>query len=144
MRIFMDANVLFAAAVSPDGRSAALFLLAAQGLCTLFTSPHAVTEARRNLEARYPDALERLEHLMHIATVVPEAASPRVAWARRQSLPDEDAPILAAATEAGVDVLVTGDRTHFGPLFGHTVGGVRVLGLADMLSRLSPGKKGGK
>lgn len=143
MRVFIDANVLFAAAISPDGRSAALFLLAEQGFCELLTSPHAVTEARRNATARYPDALKRLERLLHNATIVPEAAPSRAAWARRQGLPEEDAPILAAAADAGADVLVTGDRTHFGHLSGHTVGGVHVLRLADTLN-LVLGRKGGE
>ncbi len=133
MRIFMDANVLFAAAISPRGRSAALFLLADQGSCALLTSAHAVTEARRNLEGRYPDALERFEHLVRTATIVSEAAPSRVAWARRQGLPEEDTPILAAAADAGADVLVTGDRAHFGPLLDHIIGGVQVLPLADTL-----------
>ena len=62
MRVFLDANVLFAAAISPEGRSAALFVLAEHRACTLLTSAHAMTEARRNLEGRYPNALERFEH----------------------------------------------------------------------------------
>ncbi len=44
MRVFMDANVLFASAISPQGRSAALFILADQDACTLLTSTHAITE----------------------------------------------------------------------------------------------------
>lgn len=142
MRVFIAANVLFAAAISPEGRSAALFLLGERGLCELVISPHAVTEARRNVEARYPDALGRLERLLRNVTTVPEAAPSRAAWARRQGLPEEDAPILAAAADAGADVLVTGDRAHFGPLFGHTIGGVRVLRLADTLNLVLGTKSG--
>ena len=142
MRVFIDANVLFAAAISPEGRSAALFLLAERGLCELVISPYAVTEARRNVEARYADALGRLERLLRNVTTVPEAAPSRVAWARRQGLPEEDAPILAAAADAGAEVLVTGDRAHFGPLFGHTIGGVRVLRLADTLNLVLGTKSG--
>ncbi len=134
MRVFMDANVLFAAAISPQGRSAVLFLLAGQGLCTLLTSPHAITEARRNLEGRYPEALERFEGLLQIVTIVQEATPSRVGWARRQGLPEEDAPILAAAADSRAEILVTGDRAHFGPLFGRTVEKVQVLRLADALS----------
>jgi len=136
MRVFLDANVLFAAAISPEGRSAALFLLADHRVCTLLTSAHAVTEARRNLEGRYPDALMRFEHLTHSVMTVPEAPSPRVAWARQQRLPEDDAPILAAAPEARADVLVTGDRRHFRHLFGRTLEGVRVLGLGQTLMLL--------
>jgi predicted nucleic acid-binding protein len=51
-------------------------------------------------------------------------------------LPANDAPILAAATAARVDVLVTGDRTHFGHLFGATVGGVTVLSPGDALAHV--------
>ncbi len=137
MRVFMDANVLFAAAISPEGRSAALFLLSDRRVCSLLISAHAVAEARRNLEGRYPDALGRFERLTKQVTIVPEASSPRVAWARRQRLPDEDAPILAAAAEASADVLVTGDRSHFGHLFRHTLQGMRVLTLADTLDLLA-------
>lgn len=136
MRVFLDANVVFAAAISPEGRSAALFQLAQRGLCELLVSPHAVTEARRNVEARYPEAMVRLERLLQRVTTVPEASPAGVAWARRQGLPDEDVPILAAAAHATADVLVTGDRTHFGHLFGRTVGGVRILRLADTLHLL--------
>ncbi len=137
MRVFMDANVLFAAAISPDGRSAALFLLSQRRVCTLLISAHAVTEARRNLEGRYPGALGRFERLTNKVTIVPEAGSLQVAWASHQKLPDEDAPILAAAAEASADVLVTGDRSHFGHLFGRTLQGVRVLTLADTLDLLA-------
>ncbi len=137
MRVFVDANVLFAAAISPEGRSAALFLLSKRRVCTLLISAHAVTEAQRNIEGRYPTALGRFERLKKNVTIVPEASSLRVAWARQQRLPDEDAPILAAAAEASAEVLVTGDRSHFGHLFGHTLEGVRVLSLADTLDLLA-------
>ena len=39
----------------------------------------------------------------------------------------QDAPVLWAAQAAGCQLLVTGDRTHFGPLFGSTQSGLRVL-----------------
>ena len=132
MRVFLDANVLFAAAISVEGRSAALFLLAEHGACELVTSSYALTEARRNVETRYPKARKRLESLIRRVTIAPEASSSRVAWVQRQQerVPEEDAPILAAAIDAGVDVFVTGDRKHFGHLFGRTVEGVRVLSLA--------------
>lgn len=37
-------------------------------------------------------------------------------------LPAQDRPILTAAIACGADRLVTGDRRHFGPLFGAAVG----------------------
>jgi hypothetical protein len=69
-------------------------------------------------------------------SVEPEAPSKDVAWALEQGLPLKDAPILAAAVQARCDVLVTGDRTHFGPLSGRRLRGVQVLSPADALRLL--------
>jgi predicted nucleic acid-binding protein len=136
VRLFLDANVLFTAAHNPVGRSAALFALAQLDACVLVTSPHGVEEARRNLALKYPDRAPVLDDLLRTVLIVPEAPAPVAAWAARQGLPAGDAPILAAAVQAAADVLVTGDRTHFGALFRHTLRGVTILDPADALARL--------
>jgi predicted nucleic acid-binding protein len=136
MRLFLDANVLFTAAHNPRGRSAAVFQLARAGTCTLVTSPHALEEARRNLRLKYPSAAAALEGLIAITSVAPEASSKGVAWALERGLPLKDAPILAAAAQAHCDVLVTGDRTHFGALYGRRIRGVEILPPAEALDRL--------
>jgi predicted nucleic acid-binding protein len=59
-----------------------------------------------------------------------------VAWARGLELPENDAPILAAAAAAGADLLVTGDRRHFGHLYGTVVGRVLVVTLVEALETL--------
>lgn len=136
MRLFLDANVIFTAAHNPVGRSAGIVELAHSGRCRAATSPHAAAEARRNLALKYPDALARLDSLMGQIEVVPEAASIDVAWAAEQGLPPKDAPVLAAAVACGADALVTGDRTHFGHLFGRRLRGVLVLDPAQALARV--------
>jgi len=136
VRLFLDANVLFTAAHNPEGRSAAIFQLARAGVCRLVTSPHALEETRRNLRLKYPSAVDALERLVELAAVEPEAPPKDVAWAEGQGLPLKDAPILAAAAQARCDVLVTGDRTHFGSLYGRRFRGVEVLSPADALARL--------
>jgi predicted nucleic acid-binding protein len=137
-RVFCDANVLFAAAISPDGQSSALFNVAMRGNHVLIASPHVLEEARRNVEARYPDAIERLEAVLvpHLR-VVAEAPSSLVTWSAEQGLPTADAPVLAAAVQGKADVLVTGDRTHFGHLFGRTLRGVKVMTLRETVVLLS-------
>ena len=136
MRVFLDANVLFTAAHSPDGRAAAIALLAQAGACTLVSSPHALEEARRNLRLKHPAAVAALDRLVATLAVEPEAPSDDVAWALEQGLPLKDAPILAAAAHARCDVLVTGDRTHFGALYGRRLRGVEVLSPAESLARI--------
>lgn len=127
-RLFLDANVIFSAALSAKGRCRGLFRLAEQGYCQLVTSPHALTEAERNLVAKYPQALAVYqEQLLPLVVPVTEASREKVEWAMGLGLPLKDAPILAAAVLASVDVLVTGDRRHFGDLYNQTIQGVMVL-----------------
>ncbi|MDO8835045.1 MAG: hypothetical protein Q7V01_05590, partial [Vicinamibacterales bacterium] len=91
MRLFLDANVLFTAAHNPEGRSAAIVDLARHGCCSLVTSPHAATEARRNIQIKYPEVLERLEGLFEVVVLVGEASPADVARAMEQHLPLKDA-----------------------------------------------------
>ncbi len=46
---------------------------------------------------------------------------------------EKDRPILAAAIAASVDYLITGDKSHFGHLYGTRVSGVYVITPADFL-----------
>lgn len=136
MRLFLDANVLFSAARSEDSRAYALFQLARAGVCTLVTSPFAIEEARRNTGLKQPERAAALEALLRDAEIGLECSQEQAAWALSQGLPDKDAPILAAAVLSRCDALVTGDRSHFGSLFGKAAGGVVVLSLRDALERL--------
>ena len=137
MRLFLDANVIFSAAHNPHGRASALFLLQRNGHCELVASAHALGEARRNLALKYPSMTAELDRLARELRVVPEAGVKAVAKAQQElQLPPDDAPIFAAAVAAGANVLVTGDRTHFGRLYGKRIEGVEVLPPAEALVRL--------
>ena len=62
----------------------------------------------------------------------PAAAVPAdVAW-----LPEKDRPVLAAAMRPRCDVLVTGDRLHFGAAYGKTFGGVTIHSPRSLAERL--------
>ncbi|WP_337843898.1 DNA-binding protein [Thermus sp.] len=135
MHLFLEANVLFAAAWQ-DGRARALFTLAPRVGSDLLTSFHALEQARRNLEAKRPEVLPVLEGLREAWVLVAEPPPALVRRAQAWGLPLKDAPILAAAWMAGVTLLVTGDRRHFGPLMGQTVKGVRVVSLKDALEEI--------
>ena len=115
LRVFLDANVLFTAAYSPDGVSAFLIELGAAGRVTLLTSPLAIVEAERNLEAKRPMALPILRGSLTAAVrVVKEPAPGDVARLTPPELSSKDRPLLAAAIAARATHFVTGDVADFG------------------------------
>lgn len=135
MRVFLDANVLFSACLLPHGNAPLLVEMGRAGGCTLVTSGHALTETERNLSRKAPHGLSRMvQVLVAIQVVADPLTQDLLRWAELQGLPTKDAPILAAAVASGADLLVTGDRRHFGPLFGRTFRGARVVSLAEGLA----------
>jgi predicted nucleic acid-binding protein len=125
MRVFLDANILFSAARSSGAINQLVHRLAQSGHACCVDS-YVIEEARRNLAIKAPEQLSEFEHLlrrmeqataMHGGDDELEASLP---------LPAEDRPVLAAAIRRQCDALVTGDRTHFGALYGHTVHGVAI------------------
>lgn len=122
MRVYLDAKILFSAAKS-DGAVRELLARLVRGGHLLVADAYVVEEARRNLARKGPSALAMLEQLLgdvELALVRQLELPTRVA----ALLPEKDRPVLAAASRLGCDVLLTGDRTHFGDLYGK-----RVLGL---------------
>ena len=139
MKLFLDANVLFTASYSPEGRAGALFDLADAGCCFLCTSAFALEEARRNFALKAPAKLSGLEHILPLVTIVPEPSPDKVTWAQGLPLPVKDAPIMAAAVVCAADILVTGDRRDFGHLFGQSIEGVRVMSPREALGEVLKG-----
>lgn len=136
MRVFLDANVLFSAAKTDGAVRALLRLLRSQGH-ECWADGYVVTEARRNLLAKGPEALEALGSILAAICVSPvqvvEAPLQDLQW-----LPEKDRPVLASAIRLQCDVLVTGDRHHFGAGYGKTYGGVTIhspRSLAESLVR---------
>ncbi len=124
MRVFLDANILFSAAKS-DGAVRHLLRLLAEARHECWADDYVVIEARRNVAAKYPDALSALEMLlkgMHVgAAQAPGAELTLVNW-----LPEKDRPVLAAAMRLRCDGLVTGDQKHFGAAYGKVFAGVAI------------------
>lgn len=106
LRVFLDANVLFSAALKPQSRFLDFWRM--RNLVAL-TSTYAADEARRNcLGEVHADRLNRLLEQTHFVSDVPGGPLPA-----QIQLAAKDAPILAAAIHAGADYLITGDRHHF-------------------------------
>jgi predicted nucleic acid-binding protein len=124
MRIFLDANILFSTAKS-DGASRMLLGLLAKAGHECHADTFVVEEARRNLALKAPAGLPVLDRLLdriHVAQVTANPAESDVV----RSLPEKDRPVLGAAMQLDCEALVTGDRKHFGALYGKTLGGVKI------------------
>lgn len=134
MRLFLDANILFSAAIRPEGRVRAVIYLALTESFELVTSPHAKLEARRNIEAKFSERVNTLENLLEIVLEVSEADTAFVKWAGKY-LPDKDAPILASAVSSASDILLTGDKKHFGPYYGQRIKGTLIQSPAQLFER---------
>jgi uncharacterized protein len=133
MRLFLDANVLFSASYR-EGSTALALVKLTEAQCKLFVSRYAVEEARRNLHAKAPGRANALDRLLSLCTLVAEPDAQQLAQAQSELADTDDAPILAAARAAAVDILVTGDVRHFGHLFGKREHNPRVMRLADALA----------
>jgi uncharacterized protein len=133
MRIFLDANVLFSAAKSDGAVRELLSLLRARGHA-LFADAYVAEEARRNIALKAEDRVGALEKLLAEVSMV--ATGRAAIGTGKIDLPEKDLPVLDAAARGRCDVLVSGDKTHFGSLFGTSVAGVTVLSPAQVAERL--------
>jgi len=124
MRIFLDANVLFSAAKS-DGAVRRLLDLLIEAGHECWADGFVAEEARRNLAAKFPDGLPALDTLLARLRTGPIHA-PDPALEDALPLPEKDRAVLAAAIRHRCEALVTGDRTHFGRLYGKAIHGVTI------------------
>ncbi|OGO76099.1 MAG: hypothetical protein A3K41_14000 [Chloroflexi bacterium RIFOXYD12_FULL_57_15] len=111
-RIFIDSSVLFSAANSATGHSRDLLVMGVNQEITIVLSSYVLQETIRNLaQLKQPPLLEFEERLSN--------AKPEFVEADRQAVLEagslivfKDAPIIAAAKIAKVDMLVSLDRKH--------------------------------
>ena len=129
MRVFLDANMLISAthAGSLARRLVRWIVHEAEGI----TNDYALDEARKNLAKRYPERLADLDalagSLMIINHTVP---APDV------DLRAKDVPILIGAIASKATHLLTRDQRDFGPFFGNTIQGVRIVSPDQFIAEL--------
>lgn len=124
MRIFLDANILFSAAKT-DGATRRLLRMLRAARHELWADAYVLEEARRNLAAKAPEGILGLDAIIgavRVADAHPADAGRRFST----TLPEKDRPVLAAAVRLRCEALVTGDRTHFGALYGKVINGVTI------------------
>ncbi len=134
MRIFLDASILFSAARA-DGAVRKLLALTEAAGHELWADAYVFEEARRNLAAKTPGGLPVLNAMADRIKIGGMSASNSL-LPDTVNLPGKDRPVLAAAIHHRCDILVTGDRTHFGQIYGKTIQGVSVLSPAMLAETL--------
>lgn len=135
MRVFLDANILFSAART-DGAVRQLLRVTMAAGHECWVDPYVTVEARRNLAAKAPASLATLDGLLascQSGPFVPLTAELDEALA---ALPADDRPVLAAAINLGCKVLITGDKSHFGPHYGKRLMGVQIHSPATFYARV--------
>ncbi len=125
-RVFLDANVLFSAAWRAEAGLTQLWTLKQ---IELLSSRYACEEARRNLPL--PEQQRRLEQLVTNVRLVADIAVGYLPVG--VVLPEKDRPILLSTIRAKATHLLTGDRQHFGALYGQSIEGVTVMRPAEFL-----------
>jgi uncharacterized protein len=129
MRVFLDANILFSAAKPKSRIRALVAVLSQHGEC--ITNAYAVEEARRNLALKEPALVAELDLL---TTRLEMIATLTIRFDIK--LEAKDVPILGGAIAGHATHLLTGDERDFGPYFGKTIQGVKIVSprqLADEL-----------
>jgi predicted nucleic acid-binding protein len=141
LKVFIDADVLFAGAATPSKHSASSLILRLSEMTFIdgITSEQAVTEAARNLEKKAPQALPVFNLLIARSVIV--TPDPTKAELRKFiGLADrKDLPILVAAIREECNWLVTFNLRDFRP--GHPGIQVRrpgdfVLHARDLLAHM--------
>ena len=131
MKVFVDANILFSAA--DPGSASRLLLDALRKRAAVVVNEHVWEEARRNVALKRPaltQALAELKPRLHFTALLANVSD--------TGLPDKDLPVLGGAAASRCTHLWTGDRRHFGSLYGQTIRGTLIVSggqLADQLER---------
>ncbi|MGH2557932.1 MAG: PIN domain-containing protein [Thermomicrobiales bacterium] len=111
-RVFLDASVLFAGALSARGYSRDLIVLGASHRVEVVASATVLAEARRNLAIKVPRGLPLIDvferSMIMLTAEPPDELVRRVA----EIVVTKDAPIVAGAMTAHADFLATFDRKH--------------------------------
>jgi predicted nucleic acid-binding protein len=141
-RVFIDTDVLFAGAASPNEHSASNLILrmAELTLIEAVASTQVITEAERNLLDKMPKALPAFQLLVSRCLMIVEDPDPTELADYIGLANPEDLPILVTAIHQGCSLLVTFNVRHYQP--GHPSiailkPGDLILRIRHMLSRLS-------
>jgi predicted nucleic acid-binding protein len=133
-RVFIDTDVLFAGAASPNEHSASNLILrmAELTLIEAVASTQVITEAERNLLDKMPKALPAFQLLVSRCLMIVEDPDPTELADYIGLANPEDLPILVTAIHQGCSLLVTFNVRHYQP--GHP--SIAILKPGDLILRI--------
>lgn len=133
-RIFIDSDVLFAGAASPNEHSASNLILrmAELTLIEAIVSTQVITEVERNLQEKMPKALPAFHLLVTRCLKVMEDPKRAEINEYHGLVNTGDLPILVTAIREGCSFLATFNIRHYQP--GHSA--VAVLRPGDLVLRI--------
>lgn len=111
-RIFIDSSVLFSAAYSSKGHSRDLLLMGASGEIKIIISNFVLQETIRNLSGLKKPPLEELDQIVQSANIELVDSTKQSVLDAAKLVVLKDAPIIAAAKTAKVNMLVSLDKKH--------------------------------
>ncbi len=117
LRVFFDADVIFAGAASPVAHRASTVALRMSEITLIhgIASQQAITEVERNLTAKLPAKLPEFHLLVsRCLEIVSDPASTDLPHYSGQADP-KDLPILVAALQADCSYLLTFNLRHYNP-----------------------------
>ena len=117
LKVFLDADVIFAGAAAPSEQGASHTLLRMGELTLLdcVTSRQAITEVERNLGKKLPAKLPEFRLLVSRCLRVISDPAPGDLHAHSTEADPEDLPLLVAAMQENCSYLVTFNTRHYFP-----------------------------
>jgi len=112
MRVFLDASVMVAATLSSKGGSFRVVNEAAFYGHQLFTSRYAYRETEETIAEKRPESLINFIGMAQFIILIEEPPL-KLVKEMGKVIDIKDAPIVAAAVNEKVEILLTLDRKHF-------------------------------
>ena len=133
MKVFIDTNILFSAALFPDGTTAKALYEAVSYPNRGMVTDYVIDELRRIVNRKAPQKIGVLEQFLSYALLVLDIIpTPEESVTDEMKVRDEkDRPILRAAMAEHVDVILTGDRD----LLESGITNPKILSAAEFLKR---------
>ena len=112
MRILIDTNILISAALWPDSKPAQAYFKATNSPHRGLLCEQSIDELRRVFNKKFPNRISVLESFLSLALLAVELVPvPDGTIELEKEIRDmNDRPILRAAVNANVDIILTGDN----------------------------------